>query len=485
MTSSREDDGADNSEERNVQARTPLPKFQIFTVFLVQFSEPITATVIYPFINQLIRETGVTGGDEAKTGESVFFIAEAMTVFLWGMASDSFGRKPILLLGPLGLAFAMLGFGLSTTFWPLVFWRCLQGFFNGNIGVSKSVIAELTDKTNIGDAYALVPLMWNTGLTFGPIIGGLLSHPAESWPDTLGRLALLKAYPYLLPCTVASFIALLSFSISAVALKETLPSAKETPLIARLARAFRVKTKVSEVTQPLLPDTCLAEYGSIQNRTSSQPAKPKVADLFVPEFLIILLNFGLFAFTEIARVALVPLFFSTPIDYGGLGLQPYQIGVIMSAFGLINGISSAICVGPAVRRYGPKKVFRFSIPFWLICFAGFPVANTLARQAGYVDWKVICVIVVQYISQLFFSPCYATMNILIVRTCTKWGLVGAGNGLGQTVSCMARSFGPVVASSLFAISVERNLARGNLVYLVLAAFTCLTIWTSQFLPDES
>jgi hypothetical protein len=47
---------------------TPLPKFQISIVFLIQFAEPITAVVIYPFINQFVRETGVTNGDERKTG---------------------------------------------------------------------------------------------------------------------------------------------------------------------------------------------------------------------------------------------------------------------------------------------------------------------------------------------------------------------------------------------------------------------------------
>lgn len=48
--------------------RTPLPKFQLFIVFLIQFAEPITASVIYPFINQFVRDTGVTGGDQRKTG---------------------------------------------------------------------------------------------------------------------------------------------------------------------------------------------------------------------------------------------------------------------------------------------------------------------------------------------------------------------------------------------------------------------------------
>ncbi|KAG6854097.1 hypothetical protein C0991_010511 [Blastosporella zonata] len=48
--------------------RTPLPMFQLFIVLLIQFAEPITATVIYPFINQFVRDTGVIEGDERKTG---------------------------------------------------------------------------------------------------------------------------------------------------------------------------------------------------------------------------------------------------------------------------------------------------------------------------------------------------------------------------------------------------------------------------------
>jgi len=48
--------------------RTPLPKISLFILFLIHLSEPITGTVIYPFINQFVRHTGVTGGDERKTG---------------------------------------------------------------------------------------------------------------------------------------------------------------------------------------------------------------------------------------------------------------------------------------------------------------------------------------------------------------------------------------------------------------------------------
>jgi len=48
--------------------RTPLPRYQLFIVYLTQVTEPITASVIYPFVNQFVRDTGVIDGDERKTG---------------------------------------------------------------------------------------------------------------------------------------------------------------------------------------------------------------------------------------------------------------------------------------------------------------------------------------------------------------------------------------------------------------------------------
>lgn len=72
--------------------------------------------------------------------ESVFFLAECLTVVYFGRTSDRYGRRPVLLFGPLGLAIVMVGFGLSKRFWLLVVFRCLQGGFNGNIGNDECCI---------------------------------------------------------------------------------------------------------------------------------------------------------------------------------------------------------------------------------------------------------------------------------------------------------------------------------------------------------
>ncbi|KAJ7858041.1 hypothetical protein B0H14DRAFT_2749921 [Mycena olivaceomarginata] len=58
-----------------------------------------SALVIYPFVIQFVRETGITGGDDTKIGfyagilESAFCMAESWTVLQFGRLSDIYGRS--------------------------------------------------------------------------------------------------------------------------------------------------------------------------------------------------------------------------------------------------------------------------------------------------------------------------------------------------------------------------------------------------------
>ena len=78
----------------------------------------------------------------------------------WGRLSDHVSRKPLLVLGTLGCAAAVLCFGLSTQFSMVIICRSLQGVFNGNIGITKATVAEITDAANIMQAFSFMPLVW-------------------------------------------------------------------------------------------------------------------------------------------------------------------------------------------------------------------------------------------------------------------------------------------------------------------------------------
>lgn len=91
------------------------------------------------------------------------------------------------------------------------------------IAVIHSVVAELTDASNQAVAFPIYGLVWPLGNIIGyapsppywyaesdltrPLIGGLLSNPADRFPR-LFDYGVLRAYPYILPCIISGIMSL-------------------------------------------------------------------------------------------------------------------------------------------------------------------------------------------------------------------------------------------------------------------------------------
>ncbi|KZP11428.1 MFS general substrate transporter [Athelia psychrophila] len=434
--------------------QTPLPKVQLFAMMLIQFCEPVTGTVIYPFVVSLVNETGITGGDQAKTGyyagiiESVFFASEALTAFAWGRASDLIGRRIPLAFGMLCLAAAIASFGLSNKYWPLVVCRCIQGIMNGNIGISKSVIIDITDSTNIAQAFSFIPLTWGLGVVVGPMIGGALSHPAEQWSSTLGKMEFLRQYPYALPCFTAALVPLAAFVFTTLFFKETLPSA--------VAGKKRQATKgASPDDDVVLPSSALESQGA-----------PPLRALMTRPILIILLNYAFLAWTEQSCTVLLTLMYPTKIEYGGLSLSSFAIGVIMSFVGVMIGVFSLVTYPWLMARYSAKQVYRTCYAGYLASPILFSLMNVIARRRGAVDAPVWILIGIQVVTGAVSIQAFGAFLVLLSQA-TEAGSMGAINGLAQTVACSMRMFAPFITSSLFSLSQENNLLGGRMVFLFL------------------
>ncbi|CAH7672387.1 hypothetical protein PPACK8108_LOCUS7192 [Phakopsora pachyrhizi] len=195
---------------------TPLPTLPIVVLCFAMISEFLSASVSGPFIFFMIEDFGVgageQGGGEAAVGfwagivSSAFFLTQFLTSILWSNVSNTHGRRIVLFSSLLGNALTLLLFGTSTSLGMAICARLGQGVFNGAIGVARGAVRDVTDSTNEGRAIAWIGLCWGMGGITGPIIGGLLEHPAENYPALFGRFQLLKDYPYILPCFVASCI---------------------------------------------------------------------------------------------------------------------------------------------------------------------------------------------------------------------------------------------------------------------------------------
>jgi MFS family permease len=83
---------------------------------------------------------------------------------MWGRISDRHGRRPVLLTGLIGNSLSSCLFGLSKNLWWAIGSRALCGIMNGNSGVARSLVSEITDNTNKAKAFAIFGFCWGAGM---------------------------------------------------------------------------------------------------------------------------------------------------------------------------------------------------------------------------------------------------------------------------------------------------------------------------------
>ncbi|KAF8267045.1 major facilitator superfamily domain-containing protein [Lactarius quietus] len=445
---------------------TPLPITQIFVLLLLQLSEPIMSLSINPYINQLVRELPVVGGDERKVGYyaglivSLYFAAEAVTVLQWSRLSDYVGRKPVLLCGLLGTMVASILFGLSRSFSALVFSRCLHGMLNGNIGVMKSMMAELTDETNMARGFSLIPVTWAVGGTIGPFIGGVLSRPQDRWPNLFSH-PFWGEYPYFLPCLVTAAYALLSFSLAAIFLKE-------------------VNTEVNS-DLPRVGANAILD-GPVKDTEKPLPLRA----LLTRPVVVSVANYGMIGLLEISAGSLIPLVWSTSVEFGGLSMSPASIGLWMAGYGFLNGIFQFVAFPHIVGRLGPRRVFIASILCFLPIYILFPFENLAERNSSRGASVVAGLLIVLQLSAISFSDMgFSTVFMYISSAAPNRRSLGATNGVAQTMVSIQRTVGPAAAASLFAFSLDNNVLGGNFVYVVLFIIVWVGLGVALQLPKNT
>lgn len=78
--------------------------------------------------------------------------------------------------------------------------RALLGLMNGNVGIIRTMVAEMVPEKELQPrAFSVMPLVWTIGTIFGPAFGGSLARPADKHPQIFGNSEFWKKYPFLLP----------------------------------------------------------------------------------------------------------------------------------------------------------------------------------------------------------------------------------------------------------------------------------------------
>lgn len=149
-------------------------------LYLAWLAQILTLTgfgFILPFIPLFIRELGVIDPGSLKLWVGITAaapgVAMALAAPFWGLVSDRFGRKLMIVRALASAMLLAVALGFAQSVQAVFVLRALQGLFTGTVTASATLIAAGTPRVHLTRALGLMSSSTFIGSSLGPLIGGV------------------------------------------------------------------------------------------------------------------------------------------------------------------------------------------------------------------------------------------------------------------------------------------------------------------------
>lgn len=160
-----------------------LKKPSLLVIFLTVFIDLIGFGIVLPLLPRYSERFGAEGIMIGLIIAS-FSVMQFFFAPMWGRLSDRIGRRPVLLISNAGstLSYAMFalaaapGWSAEFGFAILLASRIFAGICGANISVASAYIADITPADQRSKGMGLIGVSFGLGFIFGPVIGALSAH---------------------------------------------------------------------------------------------------------------------------------------------------------------------------------------------------------------------------------------------------------------------------------------------------------------------
>jgi MFS transporter, DHA1 family, tetracycline resistance protein len=293
-------------------------------IFITILLSVLALGIVIPVLPHLIED--FLGGDTAGAAKvyglfgTVWALMQFLAMPVMGALSDRYGRRPVILLSNLGLGLDYVLMALAPNLAWLFVGRVISGITAASVSTGMACIADVTPPEKRAASFAMVGVAFGLGFVLGPALGGLLGSVDPR-----------------LPFWAAAGFSLANALYGSFILPESLPPEKR--------RAFEWRR-----ANPL---------GSLRLLRSHRELSGLAMVVFV---------------SNLAHVALPATF----VLYAGYryGWDARDVGFAMAAVGICSAIVQGAMVGPAVRRYGERRVLLTGLGCGAVGFFGYGLAPT-------------------------------------------------------------------------------------------------------------
>lgn len=358
-------------------------------VFIIMLGLGLAAPVL-----PLYAQSFGVGAAAVGSLVTIFGIARILINIPAGHWTERFGRRKLLILGPLVTAAGSFGFAFATSFPQLLLWRVLQGFGSAVLTTAAMVaLADLSAPGNRGRIMSLYQGSLLLGAGAGPALGGMI---AATWG-------------FRAPFFLFGVFTLLAGAWAFYRIPETRDLAAADELShADAASAARVQ----------VPSTPL--------RTGSIPTMLRDVSFL----LVSLVTLATFFTRSGGQMTLLPL-----LGHNEIGLSETAIGVVFTVIALVN-FATLYVAGSLSDRFGRKVVIVPSGILTAVAVGLYVYADTGAT--------FLAISILLGIGTGLGGPAPAAYVADIVPV----GMVGPAMGLYRTISDLGLVLGPVLLGAI-------------------------------------
>ncbi|WP_308014368.1 MDR family MFS transporter [Nocardia coffeae] len=151
--------------------RGPVLGALMLATSLVALDSTIIATAVLTITNSL------GGFAQFPWLFSIYLLAQAVTVPIYGKLADTFGRKPVMLFGIGVFALGSLLCGVATNMVALIIFRAVQGIGAGAVQpMSMTIAGDIYTLAERAKAQGYLASVWALSSVLGPLLGGIFSQ---------------------------------------------------------------------------------------------------------------------------------------------------------------------------------------------------------------------------------------------------------------------------------------------------------------------